>query len=104
MDDPARIVVRFKVPSKSDYRKIGWRMDAMTSFAQHNTRAIAGMGTLAGLTGGLAEVAWIWIYGTLSHVDSASVARGVSQVEAEPMNGRISTRQLCIGLPVASAI
>ncbi len=51
----------------------------MTSFAQHNTKAIAGIGTLAGLTGGLAEVAWIWIYGALSHIDSASVARGVSR-------------------------
>jgi hypothetical protein len=54
-------------------------MDAMTTFAQRNTKTIAGIGTLAGLTGGLAEIAWIWIYGALSHIDSASVASGVSQ-------------------------
>lgn len=51
----------------------------MTTFAQRNTKTIAGIGTLAGLTGGLAEITWIWIYGALSHIDSASVASGVSQ-------------------------
>jgi len=54
-------------------------MDAMTSFAQPNIRGIASTGTLAGLTGGLAEIVWIWIYGVMSHIDSGSVARGVSQ-------------------------
>ena len=51
----------------------------MTSFAQKNIRGIAGAGTLAGLTGGLAEIVWIWIYGVISHIDSASVAHGVSR-------------------------
>jgi len=60
-------------------RNTGSRMDAMIGLAHHDTRAIAGTGTLAGLTGGLAEVLWIWAYGSLGHADSASVARGVSR-------------------------
>ena len=51
----------------------------MASFAQQNIRGIVGAGTLAGLTGGLAEIGWIWIYGVMGHIDSGSVARGVSR-------------------------
>jgi hypothetical protein len=51
----------------------------MTSFSQQTIRGIVGTGTLAGLTGGFAEIVWIWIYAVMSHIDSASVARGVSQ-------------------------
>jgi len=51
----------------------------MTGHALNDTRAIAGTGILAGLSGGLAEVLWIWTYGALGHADSAAVARGVSR-------------------------
>jgi hypothetical protein len=36
------------------------------------------VGVLAGLAGGLAEVAWVGLYGALTGADTASVARGVA--------------------------
>lgn len=36
------------------------------------------IGALAGLAGGVAEVAWIWIYAAATGGDAASVARGVT--------------------------
>ncbi|MBI2717673.1 MAG: hypothetical protein HY245_01285 [Rhizobiales bacterium] len=51
----------------------------MTIFTNRNERSIVATGALAGLAGGLAEVAWIWVYGKLGYIDAGSVARGVSE-------------------------
>jgi hypothetical protein len=36
------------------------------------------VGVLAGIAGGLAEIAWVGLYGALTGADTASVARGVA--------------------------
>jgi hypothetical protein len=36
------------------------------------------VGVLAGIAGGLAEIAWVCLYGALTGADTASVARGVA--------------------------
>ena len=39
---------------------------------------VLAVGALAGVAGGIAEVAWIWMYAAGSGADAASVARGVT--------------------------
>lgn len=41
------------------------------------TRVLA-LGTLAGVAGGLAEIAWISLYATVTGLDAGTVARGVT--------------------------
>ena len=42
------------------------------------TAHVAAIGVLAGLAGGLAEVAWIWTYASVTDSDAAAVARAVT--------------------------
>ena len=45
---------------------------------RHTGSQRLGVGILAGLAGGVAEVIWVWLYASLSAAEAASVARGVA--------------------------
>ena len=73
---------------------------------------VLGIGSLAGLAGGLAEVAWIWTYAAATNSDAALVARGVTdtvgfgQTAAPGLNGVAIHMGLAavLGVGVALAI
>ena len=76
------------------------------------TAYVLGIGSLAGLAGGLAEVAWIWAYAAVTNGDAALVARGVTdtvgfgQTAAPVFNGVAIHMALAavLGVGVALAI
>lgn len=49
---------------------------------QYNLRRALLVGTLAGLTGGAAEIGWIALYGALTGSSAPAVARGVTEAVA----------------------
>lgn len=50
----------------------------MTTCPDYRTTSLVRHGLIAGLAGGLAEVAWISLYAVSAEADAAAVARGVS--------------------------
>src|SRR5436305_15289984 len=69
------------------------------------------IGVVAGLAGGAAEVAWIWIYSAATGTDAATVARGVTETiglgTVPPVAGGLTIHMAIaafLGIAVAAAL
>ena len=69
------------------------------------------IGTIAGLAGGVAEVAWIWTYAAATNMDAATVARAVTDTVGigaqSPVAGGVATHMVLaaiLGIAVAFAL
>ena len=71
----------------------------MTKIHRSQWTKLIGYGALAGVAGGLAEILWITLYGSLSGSDAAEVARAISQVA-----GLALPTTALITMPVAAGI
>ena len=73
-----------------------------TSPLGHAKRSATGAGILAGIMGGLAEVAWITLYQQAGGVDASVVARGVTDSLAPSLAG--GTWAVVLGLTIHMTI
>jgi hypothetical protein len=72
---------------------------------------VLAVGALAGVAGGIAEVAWIWMYAAGTGADAASVARGVTDTVGigalPPVAGGVAIHMVLaaiLGMVVAVAL
>jgi hypothetical protein len=76
----------------------------MTTSLDYSATSLARHGLIAGLAGGLAEVAWISLYAASVEADAAAVARGVSaSVISDPTAAPVALG-LAIHMALAAAL
>jgi hypothetical protein len=76
----------------------------MTNSNRVSLREAIQWGLLAGLAGGLAEVAWIWLYGVVSGTDPELVAWGVSVAAGVGDTAAPLTTGVAIHMALAAAL